>query len=196
MTSRLPGCDNGRMDGGFFRRLGRPPLSDRLRAAEIREDLIEAADRTAFGRQCDDEVASLPALLRDDEVVQQLLEGRWRKATGLLVLTTRRIVFTAKGADPNAALIIDRAEVLAASGRLHRGLGTLTVTTRTGDHVIDQILGTQAETFAENTMQQPAPNRPPADPLVELAELRALHEAGAIGDAEFQVRKRQLFDQI
>ena len=106
VTSRSPGCDNGRMDGGFFRRLGRPPLSDRLRAAEIREDLIEAADRTAFGRQC------------DDEVVQQLLEGRWRKATGLLVLTTRRIIFTAKGADPKAALIIDRADVLSASGRL------------------------------------------------------------------------------
>ena len=79
---------------------------------------------------------------------------------------------------------------------MHRGLGALTVTTSTGDHVIDQILGTQAETFAENALQQPAQNRPSADPLVELAELRALHQAGAIGDAEFQVRKRHLFDQI
>jgi hypothetical protein len=34
------------------------------------------------------------------------------------------------------------------------------------------------------------------DPLEELAELRALHHAGVIGDAEFQTRKQELFGQI
>jgi hypothetical protein len=185
------------MDGGFFRRLGRPPLTERLRAAGIREDLIDAAGRTAFGRQCDDEVVTLPALLTDDEVVQQLLEGRYRKATGLLVLTTRRIVFVAaKAAHPQAALVIDRADVLSASGHTHRWLSALTLSTPTGDHVIDQILGSQAETFANNTMQTPEPSQPATDPLVELAELRALHQAGAIGDAEYQTRKRRLIDLI
>jgi hypothetical protein len=63
--------------------------------------------------------------------------------------------------------------------------------------VVDQILGTQGETFAEKVVQastdSPAPVR---DPLIELAELRALHHAGAIDDAEFRIRKSHLFDQI
>jgi len=184
------------MDGGLFRWLGRPPLAERLRTAGIREDLIEAADRTAFGRQCEDEVFALPGLLNDDEVVQQLLEGRYRKATGLLVLTTQRIVFAAKASGPSATLVVDRAEVLSAAGRIHRMLGALTLTTATGDHVIDQILGTQAETFAANTLRPRAPDAPATDPLVELAELRALHQAGAIGDAEYEIRKRRLVDRI
>jgi hypothetical protein len=184
------------MDGGFFKWLGRPALDERLRTAGVREDLIEAAERTAFGRQCEDEVFALPALLHDDEVVQQLLEGRYRKAIGLLVLTTQRIVFAARGAGPVAALVVDRAEVLSAAGQTHRLLGALTLTTPAGDHVIDQILGTQAETFAAATLRPPAPDLPSIDPLVELGELRALHQAGAIGDAEYQLRKRQLIDRI
>lgn len=184
------------MDGRFFRWLERPPLAERLRTAGVREDLVEAAERTAFGRPCENEVFALPALLTDDEVVQQLLDGRYGKTDGLLVLTSQRIVFAVKESGPTAALVVDRAEVRSASGQTHRLLGTLTLTTPTGDHVIDQILGTQAETFAANLLCPPAPDAQPTDPLVELAELRALHQAGAIGDAEFQIRKRRLFDQI
>lgn len=185
------------MDGGFFRRLGRPPLDERLRAAGVREDLIEAAGRTAFGRQCEDEVFALPVLLTDDEAVQQLLEGRYGKVVGLLVLTTRRIVFVAKASGPTAALVIDRADLRSATGRTHRMLSALTLTTATGDHVVDQVLGNQAESFAANALRPPVPDSPPsADPLVELGELRALHQAGAIDDAEYQVRKRRLIDLI
>jgi len=186
------------MDSGFFGWLGRAPLPERLRTAGVREDLIEATERTAFGRQCEDEVFALPGLLNDDEVVQRLLEGRYRKTIGLLVLTTQRIVFVAK-ASRSAALVVDRADVLTAAGRTHRLLGALTLTTPAGDHVVDQILGTQAETFAAATLRPPEADLPgaaPTDPLVELGELRALHQAGAISDAEYQVRKRRLVDRI
>jgi hypothetical protein len=185
------------MDGGFFKRLGRPPLAERLRAAGVREDLIEAADRTAFGRQCDDEVFALPEVLNDDEAVQQLLEGRYRKMIGLLVLTTQRIVFVARSTGPRASLAVDRATLRSATGRTHRMLSALTLTTEAGEHVVDQILGNQAETFAANALRPPVPeSASTADPLVELGELRALHQAGAIGDAEYQVRKRRLIDLI
>jgi len=185
------------MDGGFFKRLGRPPLAERLRAAGIREDLSEAAERTAFGRPCDDEIFALPVLLNDDEAVQQLLDGRYRKMVGLLVLTTQRIVFVAKSSGPRASLTLDRAALRSATSRTHRMLSALTLTTEGGDHVVDQILGTQAETFAANALRPPVPDSAPtADPLVELGELRALHQAGAIDDAEYQIRKRRLIDLI
>ncbi|GAB3258438.1 SHOCT domain-containing protein [Kineosporia babensis] len=183
------------MDTGWLTWLRRAPVSDQLRAAQMREDLVEAADRAAFGRPCEGELATLATLLSENEVVQQLIEGRRGKQAGLLALTTRRVLFTAEGTGPQQALVIDRAEVRAASGQVHRGLGTLTLTTSAGELVVDQILGTQAETFAENTLRSPD-TAPPTDPLAELALLKARHQAGTIGDAEFEARKRQLFDAI
>jgi Short C-terminal domain len=184
------------VDGGQRGWFGRAPLGERLRRAHVREDLVEAAERTAFGRQSDREVAALPSLLGDDEVVLQLLEGRHRKMTGLLVLTTGRIVFAAKAKYEQRPLVIARSDVLSASGRTHRGLSALTLATPTGEVVVDQILGSQAETFAANVQRPPEARTPPTDPLAELAELRAMHQAGVIGDAEFRARKSQLFDQI
>ncbi|GAA3597334.1 hypothetical protein GCM10022223_10630 [Kineosporia mesophila] len=180
---------------GFFTWLRRAPVGEQLRAAQGREDLADAADQAAFGRPVDGELAVLAALLEPDEVVQQLLEGCRGKVAGLMALTTRRILFTAEGAGPRSALIIDRAGVVAARGQTHRGLSSLTLTTGSGDLVVDQILGTQAETFAENTMRTPT-EAPAVDPLAALADLRARHRAGDIGDAEFETRKRQLFEQI
>lgn len=139
------------MDVEFLEWLRRGPVGEQLRAAQVREDLVEAADNAAFGRPCDGEIAALATLLMKDEVVQQIVEGRRGKVAGLLALTTRRVLFAAEGADPRSALILDRADVLKADGHVHRGLGTLTLTTRSGDLVVDQILGTQAETFAANT---------------------------------------------
>jgi hypothetical protein len=46
-------------------------------------------------------------------------------------------------AERRAALVIDRVDVLSASGRTHRALSALTVTTATGDVVIDRILGSR-----------------------------------------------------
>ncbi|GLY14938.1 hypothetical protein Kisp01_19530 [Kineosporia sp. NBRC 101677] len=184
------------MDGGLFSWLRRPTAGERLRAAHVRDDLVEAADRAAFGRPCEAEVAALATLLTPEEVVQQVMEGRHGKVAGVLALTTRRILFVAEGAAPQSALIIDRADVLGASGQEHRGLSTLALLTRSSEMEVDQVLGNQAVTFAENTMRPPAEAVPSADPLTELAELRARHQAGEIGDTEFETRKRQLFEQI
>ena len=84
--------------------------------------------------------------------------------------------------------------------RRHRGLGVLEVGADDGDMSVDQILGNQAETLGEAiqqaTAQPPDGPTPQRDPLEELAELRALHRAGAIADAEFEIRKQRLFGQI
>ena len=79
-------------------------------------------------------------------------------------------------------------------------MGVIEVTTQTGSFVADQILGNQADTLtcACSRPRSPPPDGPAggSDPLDELAELRVLHQAGAIGDAEYQARKKQLFGQI
>ena len=142
----------------------------------------------------------LAAQLSDAEGVIQLVEGRSAGATGLFVLTTRRLLFVPKATDRASATSVDLAEVAAVDSRMHRGLGVLEATTGTGQLTVDQILGNQAGTMATSIRQakNPPPDGPSVrrDPLDELAELRALHQAGMIGDAEFQARKQQLFGQI
>ncbi len=188
------------MGGPLGRWLKVPSLGDRLRSQRVREDLVQAAERTAFGRQTDRGITEVGQLLTDDEGVIALVEGRHAGAIGLLVLTTRRLLFAPKATDRATPTVVDLTDVVSTSSRRHRGLGVLEMTTRSGELVVDQILGTQADSLA--TAVQQAMNPPPdgpaghRDPLVELAELRALHQAGVIGDAEFQVRKQQLFGQI
>jgi hypothetical protein len=188
------------MTGPLSKWLKIPTLAERLRGQGVREDLVQAAERTAFSRQADRELPAAGELLNADEAVVSVVEGRHARMTGLLVLTSRRLFFAPKAADRMAMTAIDLSDVLEVSSRMHRGLGVLEVTTSLGVVSVDQILGNQADRLATSLRQaaSPPPDGPAAhrDPIEELAELRALHQAGAIEDAEFQIRKNQLFGQI
>jgi len=188
------------MSGPLSKWLKVPTLAERLRSQGVREDVVQAAERTAFGRQSDRELPAMAHLLNDAEGVIQLVEGRHARAIGLLVLTSRRLVFAPKAADRSTETVVDLPDVVSVGWRKHRGMGVLDVTTRSGSLVVDQILGNQAESLTTNVQlaMNPPPDGPAGhrDPLEELAELRVLHQAGAIGDAEFQIRKQQLFGQI
>lgn len=177
-----------------------PTTAERLRAQGIREDVVLASERTAFGRQSDRGIPAMAALLTDDEGVIQLVEGRHAGATGLFVLTTRRLLFAPSAADRAATSVIELPEVLTVQARRHRGMGVIDIITDSGSFVVDQILGNQADTLtlAVQQAKNPPPDGPARrrDPLEELAELRVLHQAGAIGEAEYQTRKQQLFGQI
>jgi hypothetical protein len=177
-----------------------PTMAERLRAQGVRDDVVQAAERTAFGRQSDRGIPAMAALLSDDEGVIKLVEARHDSATGLLVLTTRRLLFAPSALDRKSETVVPLADVLSVADRRHRGMGVLEITTPAGSFVADQILGNQAEvlSLAVQQAKNPPPDGPSRrrDPLDELAELRALHQAGAIGDAEFQARKQHLFGQI
>jgi hypothetical protein len=177
-----------------------PTLTEQLRTIGVREDIVKAAERTAFGRQSDRELPALEALLDDHEAVIQLLEGRHTGAVGLLVLTTQRLLFAPKHADRSTPTMVYLPDVMSVTWRMHRGLGVIEVAARWGDFMVDQILGKQAEWLGRSLQEALLPSsiepKLHRDPLDELAELRALHRAGAIGDAEFQIRKHELFGQI
>ena len=142
----------------------------------------------------------MAALLSESEGVVALVEGRHTGATGLLVLTSRRMLFAPKAADRKTPTSIELTDVVAISSHMRRGLGVLEVQTAAGSVVVDQILGNQAEMLTRSVRQgmAPPPDGPAEhrDPLEELTQLRALHRAGAISDAEFQIRKHELFGQI
>jgi hypothetical protein len=187
------------MTGFIAKWLKMPTLGERLRAQGVREDLVRAAERTAFGRQTDRELPRLASLITDQEVVLQLVEGRWNKRMGLFTLTSRRLLFVPAGESTHGAEV-QLPEIVSIEPGKSRGMGTVEVTTESSRLFVDQILGTQADTFATNTREamSPAGDGPAVyrDPLEELAELRALHAAGAISDEEFAQRKLRLMDQI
>jgi hypothetical protein len=188
------------MTGPLSKWFKMPTLTERLRSQGVREDVVQAAARTAFARQSDRELPATAALLTDSEGVVALVEGRLSGATGLLVLTSRRLLFAPRAGDRKTPTAIDLTDVVAVSARKHRGLGVLEVQTGSGSVVVDQILGNQAEMLVKSVQQamSPPPDGPAEnhDPLEELAQLRALHRAGAISDSEFQIRKHELFGQI
>ena len=189
------------MTGSWSKWLRIPSLADRLRAQGVREDVIAAATRTAFGRQTDRALPALNEVLTKSEGVIQLVEGRHHGTYGLLVLTSRRLVFLpAESARDGQTVAVDLSDVLTVDWQIHRGLGVVEVTTGSGPFMVDKILGNQAESITTGTRQamSPPPDGPAAhrDPLEQLAELRAMHDAGLIGDAEFQARKQDLFGQI
>ncbi|HEY5879536.1 MAG TPA: SHOCT domain-containing protein [Nakamurella sp.] len=187
------------MTGFLGKWLKMPTLADRLRAQGVREDLVRAAERTAFGRQTDRELPRLAELITDQELVIQLVEGRWNKKMGLFALTSRRLLFVPAG-DGTHGAEVPLPQIVSVEAGKARGMGTIDVTTESSRLHVDQILGTQADTIAANTRaaMNPAADGPAVyrDPLEELAELRALHAAGAVSDEEFAQRKMRLMDQI
>ena len=109
------------MSGPWSKWFKLPSLAERLRAQGVREDLIAAAERTAFGRQTDKGLPALGGLLTADEGVLALVETRHQRAMGLLVLTTGRLLYAAAAADRVGATEIGLPEVLAVDSRMHRG---------------------------------------------------------------------------
>src|SRR6476469_3226316 len=91
------------MTGFIAKWMKMPTLAERLRAAGVRNDVVRAAERTAFGRQTDRELPRLAEMITDQEVVIQLVEGRWNKKMGLFVLTSRRLLFVPAGDAPFGA---------------------------------------------------------------------------------------------
>jgi hypothetical protein len=151
----------------------------------------------ASDRRSDVHVARLESSLSDSETVLRMMDGRHGREMGLLVLTSERVLFRSRRSTGQTAFSVPLGQVLAIEGSTRRVSGTVRVTTLDGTFVVDQILGTQGETLAnEARMAIRGESRPERDPLQVLAELRALRNSGAISAAEFEIRKSAIWRDI
>ncbi len=199
------------MTSAFGKWFKMPSLGERLRDRGVREDVVAAAETTAYGRNTDRALPALAALLSPDEIMLKLVEGRTGGQYGIFAVTSTRVLFLPATEGRGFALDVPLADVSEVGWHMHRGLGVVEFGAASladghperpvGRVTVDKILGNQAEAIA--TRIQQALVRPEhrtldrdRDPLEVLAELRALHVAGAISDAEFQVRKLELFREI
>ena len=187
MTSGLGGL------GRFFRAT---PPSERLAALNVRSDVATATLSMAASRRADSTAKAIGDLLPESELVVAMMEGRYDKTRGIAVLTTRRVLFVGyerlTGVMSEVGLTdLDPSGVSARGTRLELRTGDLVL-------IVDQTLGRSAEMFVASvhTQLSTPPPTPARDPLQALAEIRALHDAGVMSDAEFAAEKTRLMDQI
>ena len=175
----------------------RPPrVRERLASYHLRSDVLDAAAAMASDQRSDIYVIRLESALTDSETVLRMMDGRYARVMGLLVLTSERIHFRSRRrTGPNFSVPLE--EVLAIEAYTRRGTGTVRIITPYGSLTIDQILGRQGEMLADDTRVtirgEPLPKR---EPLRLLAELRTLRASGAISGAEFEIYKSAIWRDI
>jgi Bacterial PH domain len=183
--------------GALDRYFKTPTVEERLRRAGVREDLVQAAGRTAFGRPGDPGLFDLPSYLSEDETVLQLMEGRAAGgAVGILLLTSHRLLFVPDGRRNLTAIPV--TDIQAVDAQVKRSMSRIEISTADTTLTFDRILGNQGATLAANIQKvlAPSPDTPTRDALEELGELRALHDAGLVDDQEYESRKRALIEKI
>jgi hypothetical protein len=176
----------------------RPPsVSERLAPYNLRSDVLEAAAAMASDQRSDVHVARLEFSLTDSETVLRMMDGRYAREMGLLVLTSERILFRSRRSAGPAAFSVPLGDVLVIEGSTRKVSGTVSVITSEGTLIVDQILGRQGEMLAEEAREAiRGETRPKRDPLQVLAELRALRDSGMISAAEFEIRKSAIWREI
>jgi hypothetical protein len=175
-----------------------PTSAQRLAGLHLRPDLTKAAARMITDERSDGELRALDDCLQASESVVAVVEGRFSRRLGMLVLTTERVFFRPHGSRPSAVTSIRLADISTVEHALHSMTGQLLVRATDSIAEVDKILGTQAAFFADALRRQLI--QPGAvedqDPIAELLALRARRAAGAITDAEYEAAKRRLLDEL
>ncbi|MCW2812335.1 MAG: hypothetical protein JWP61_2793 [Friedmanniella sp.] len=175
----------------------KPTLAERLERFGLRPDVLAAAQTMVSDQRTDQQLARLGASLTDQETVLRMVDGRYDNERGLLVLTDRRIFFRGRRSEGPVALSVPLPEVHTVEGKTHKVIGTVVLTCPDGTYTIDDILGNQGETLAAEARQVLSGTvSAPPDPIEELLRLRALRDSGSLSAADFEARKRALWDGI
>ena len=180
----------------WLRWLRPPSVSERLARYHLRPDVVAAAAAMASDQRSDVHVARLESSLTDSETVLRMMDGRYAREMGLLVLTSERIFFRSRRSAGPTAFSVPLGDVLVIEGSTRKVTGTVRVITSEGTLIVDQILGRQGEMLAEAREAISGETRPERDPLQVLAELRALRDSGMISAAEFEIRKSAIWRDI
>jgi hypothetical protein len=174
----------------------RPSVRERLSPYRLRSDVLDAAAAMVSDQRSDIYVARLESYLTDSETVLRMMDGRYARAMGLLVLTSERILFRSRRST-GPSFSVPLGDVLAIEASTRKVSGTVRIITLDGSLTVDQILGIQGEMLADDAWAvihgEPRPDR---DRLRLLAELRALRDSGMIPEAEFEIRKSAIWREI
>lgn len=182
---------------------GRTP-QERIDALHLRPDLAGAAVLLVADERIDAQVARVEPWLTPQETVLLLVEGRYQRQFGLLVLTDDRVLFRPHGAGPTALTVLPLTDVSDVDSETGSMTGRVLLRSTGAVLEVDKLLGTLADQFATAVRQQQAsslarqvaPDGPSRDPLQELVELRDRYASGEVSSAEYEAGKARLVREI
>lgn len=178
----------------FFRRL---TTAERLESYNLRPDVLKAAQTMVTDQRTDHQIGAVGASLTATETVLRMMEGRHVSDRGLLVLTDQRVFWRSRQREGTVAFSVPLAEIETIEGSTRRVIGTVRLTSPDGTFVVDDILGNQGESLAEEARQAIAgTSTDKPDAVQELLRLRTMRDSGSISAADFEARKRELWDGI
>lgn len=178
----------------------------KLGEAGEREDVLAAASRLSSTLGSKREIKKLPEHLAPGETVAFMSGGRYDKATGLVVLTDRRLLFLRHGLIGNQVVdfpLRSINSVQTKSTALHSALDVFASGNRSEiSHIPKGDLKPLADAIraAMNTQPQtpPAVTKTATEPdtMGQIAKLAELHAAGVLTDEEFAAKKEELLKRI
>ena len=152
------------------------------------------------------ELRALAYLLRGDERVITLGTGQFDRRTGMVCLTTARLLFVDKGL---LTMSLNQVEyplptIQAVSTKRSLGGETLVIHSSGLVSEITRLMHGQGEELVRqihNLKRQPPPSSAPAaapaeDPTEMLKKLASLRDEGIISEEEFATKKRAILDRI
>jgi hypothetical protein len=152
------------------------------------------------------ELRALTYLLRGDEQVIALGTGQFDRRTGMVCLTTARLLFVDKGL---LTVSLNQDEyplptIQAVSTKRSFAGETLVITSAGAVSEITHLGHGQAEELVRqihNLKRQPPPISAPAavsaeDPTEMLKKLASLRDEGILSEEEFAAKKREILDRI
>jgi hypothetical protein len=181
------------------------------RLGEITQQIAHLPGGQGFlGRR---EVKQLPAILWEDERVENIIRGFYANGTGILVATNKRLVFVDKGVAKLRVEDFPYDKITSIQYNLGFAGGTLTIFASGNKADIQHVPKDQCKTFGDfvraritgasrhasldaSPVAAPSPAAPPTrgDVIDQLERLTKLRDQGALTEEEFQAQKGKVLD--
>lgn len=166
----------------------------------MRDDINAAAGRMNWKLGSRREIKKLPDHLHDGETVQELACGQYGGGTGLLALTSERIIFLREGwiGAAHEDFMLHRVTSVGFKSTFGSGKVTIHASGNTVD--IESVVSDDGKRFAaaaREVLSRPADSAPAQDdPLERLKKLGELRDAGVISPEEFEQKKAELLGKV
>lgn len=154
------------------------------------------------------EIKKLPEILHENEMIENLLQGRYEGKQGLVAVTSQRVVFLEEGAFRHRLEDFPYERISTVQSETGMMYGKLTIFASGNKAVIDQVAPKQQVNVAADFIRSrigvkssptaaSSPASPPADdPMEKLKKLGELKEAGVLTEEEFNAQKSKILDSM
>jgi len=140
---------------------------------------------------------ALPRVLREGELPERIVQGRYGGGQGILVATNQRLLFLVKGLVGMRTTEFPYEQITSVEQETGLAMGGITITVAGNAEVIDQILRERVQPLVDHIRQKIAQPRAPqvaatGDIAEQLERLVRLRDAGELTQEQYEAAKARL----